>query len=522
MPAEINIKPEIALGIKQSDPMTNLSNMLNTANAMQQFQQIQQTNPIALEKARLELEQAKKVNPLKFRQEEEIVKQAETSTAKGKHELADKRLKSIADSQVSMINNPLVIAAEKDPANANREKLVKLVEKNGRDQAEALGIPKEQADQLLKPYLDMAATSPEQLRGFYKQRHIAGLDEAAKGSALTATGLPVSTGAGGYYVQTGEFGANKPGSIIPGTAYTQQLAPGSREEIVQDAEGKPVVLVRDANGTITGIRNLTNAPVPTAPTPATQVAPVTNVNKPPVQQPQISPNMGKLLFPVRQQGAAQIDVTPQEKKARDEGDLYVSDLDKSKLSLGNQRRTLEDTIKTAKDLEEGVLPTTGVLGAATRKLRDWAGDPTYKELSKNLAGTALKAAEAAGTTNARQDLIQASQGTETYPPQTLIKIARRTYGDLRNIDMQAQGAAKWQQNAGSANMAIFKRKWADNADSRVFELLNMQDEIKGLSGEARNKAIKEMELFIGKNPAKAKELTIKLNNIRKLTENGEL
>ena len=50
MPANINLNPEIALGVKQADPMTNLSSMLNTANAAQEFQQAQQVNPLILKR----------------------------------------------------------------------------------------------------------------------------------------------------------------------------------------------------------------------------------------------------------------------------------------------------------------------------------------------------------------------------------------------------------------------------------------------------------------------------------------
>lgn len=55
--ADINIKPEIALGLKQQDPMISLGNMLNAANAITQFKQAQQINPLALQKTQQEVEQ---------------------------------------------------------------------------------------------------------------------------------------------------------------------------------------------------------------------------------------------------------------------------------------------------------------------------------------------------------------------------------------------------------------------------------------------------------------------------------
>jgi len=59
MPANINIDPSIALGIKQQDPMTNIGNMLNTAGALQQFQQAQQVNPLLLERQQQLAEQGR-------------------------------------------------------------------------------------------------------------------------------------------------------------------------------------------------------------------------------------------------------------------------------------------------------------------------------------------------------------------------------------------------------------------------------------------------------------------------------
>jgi hypothetical protein len=57
MPANINIDPNIALGIKQQDSMTSLSNMLNAANAARQFQQAQQLNPLQLQQQKQLTEQ---------------------------------------------------------------------------------------------------------------------------------------------------------------------------------------------------------------------------------------------------------------------------------------------------------------------------------------------------------------------------------------------------------------------------------------------------------------------------------
>jgi hypothetical protein len=527
MPANINIDPNISLQLKQQDSMTGLSNLLNMANTAQQYKQLQQTNPLALEKMQMEIEQAKKLNPLSVRQSEETVKQSEMTTEDSAMKLAAKKYKAIADSQISMINNPEILAAEKDPTKADPVKLAELVTKNGMNQAKALGIPDDKAMELLKPYLDVANTNPSGLRQFFKERHIQGLDDASRTGALAASGVSVDTGAGGMQVQTGAFGPVPEGGVIKGTSYVKQVAPGSREQIIEDAEGKPVVVVMNADGVITGIRKLTN--VPAAPTANTEQPVITQRNQQTqTQTPQtrVSPTMGNLLFPIRAQGDTAIDMTPQEKVAREQGDSYVSKLTNSQLDLSGQRRTLEDTIKAAEKIKnESWLKTEGIIGAAQRKVSTALGDTTYYELSKNLAGTALKAAESAGTTNARQDLIQASQGDVTYPPEVLIKVARRTYADLLNTDMQAKGAAAWKEKATSTNMDMFKRKWAENADSKAFEIMVLDNDSVGLK-ETNPKEYQKIKLqvdsLLGPNPAKREQLKKKIENLNKLSQNGEL
>lgn len=529
MPANINIDPNIALGIKQQDSMTGLSQMLNMANAAQQYRQAQQMNPLQLQQKQMEIEQLQKTNPLAVRQSEELVKQAETATAKSAFELAAQKAKAIHDTQISLINNPLVLKAEKDPSKLTDEdkgKLFELIEKSGKNQAKALGMDEAKALELMQPTLDIAKNNPGELRQLFKERHIQTLDAASRTGALAASGVGVNTGAGGAVVQTGEFGPVKPGEIVKGTSYVQQVGPGSREQIVNDAEGKPVVVVTNADGVITGVRKLTNAP--TAPQPTTTQPTTTQPNQQPqtkTPQTRISPNMGELLFPIRQKGDTAIDFTPQEKLAREQGDAYVSKLTNSTLDLSGQRRTLEDTIKTAEKIKnESWFKTEGYVGAAQRKLSTALGDTTYYELSKNLAGTALKAAESSGTTNARQDLIQASQGDITYPPEVLIKVARRTYGDLLGTEMQAKGAALWQQKATSANMDLFKRKWSENADSKAFEIMHLQKEREGLDPKSQEykKLSFQADEIAGPNKQKQQELIKKINNLKKLSQTGEL
>jgi len=207
----------VALGIKPPEGIS-LGDMVNIARGAQAFRQAEQVNPLALEQA------------------QETTKQQKLKTETDQMGLLQKRLKSISDSQISMINNPLIIAAEQNPKAVDPTKLAELVKRNGMTTAKALGIPEDQAGQLLAPYIELATTNPAGLRQYYKERHIQGLDEGARTSALGASGVGVNTGAGGYTVQTGEFGPQPAGAVVPGTAYTTQLPP-TQQLVSQAGDG---------------------------------------------------------------------------------------------------------------------------------------------------------------------------------------------------------------------------------------------------------------------------------------------
>ena len=139
----------------------------------------------------------------------EQVQQAKLATAGKEQELAQNRFKAIADSQISLINDPLVLMAEENPGAVDKTKLVNLLQKNGRTLGKNLGLPEDKINELLNPYLEQAQNDPAQLRTFLKQRHIQGLDQASRTSVLTGSLSPVESGAGTTYVQSGEFARDR-------------------------------------------------------------------------------------------------------------------------------------------------------------------------------------------------------------------------------------------------------------------------------------------------------------------------
>ena len=84
--------------------------------------------------------------------------------------------------------------------------------------------------------------------------------------------------------------------------------------------------------------------------------------------------------------------------------------------------------------------------------------------------------------------------------------------------MQATAAQKFANIYGDQNSNTFKKIWADNADSKIFELKNIFDNSELTTKEkeaARDK-------LLGTNADVITEFTTKWNNIKKLEQTGHL
>jgi hypothetical protein len=271
----------VASQYKPVQPMT-LAEMMNLAGSAQAYKQAEQLNPLAVQRSAAELSRLQQLMPEEYRRAQAEADRAATEatvlekTSKPRIEQAGSsassaastaeqdrlklfalKQKKINDSQISMINHPLVIEAEKNPTAANREALVNLVKTNGMTMARDLDIKPDEATKLLQPYLDIAANEPGGLRGFYKQRHILGLDDAARSGILQPSGVGVTSGIESKVISTNEFGATPVGTAIPGTTVQQQLMPN--EQLVQDSTGNQFIATKDNQGRIT-IRPVTAAP----------------------------------------------------------------------------------------------------------------------------------------------------------------------------------------------------------------------------------------------------------------------
>jgi hypothetical protein len=254
-----------------------------------------------------------------------------------------------------------------------------------------------------------------------------------------------------------------------------------------------------------------------------------NIPNAPVAQPQntiTSADMNKpvysqkaqLPYPTRTAGQPYAP-GPTEKADQDVGVSYKNSLIGRQSTLTTDRRNIDEVLKVATELEKSSLPTSGIAGAVRRKVATWAGDPTYTQLSKDLANTTLTNLKTLGlSTDADKNLVSAANGDFTYPPEVLKNIAKRAKADMTNIDMQANAANKFSQTYGDNNMNAFKQMWAKNSDSRIFELYNVFND-PNLSKQEKEKA---RDSLLPKSAKERKVFQEKWNNIKKLEETGSL
>lgn len=231
---------------------------------------------------------------------------------------------------------------------------------------------------------------------------------------------------------------------------------------------------------------------------------------------EVAPGM-RIPYPVR--SAAQPFIPePAEAKDVTSGAAYRDSLVGRQTALSTSRRNVEETIGQAQKIASDLLfPKGGAAGNIEQKIRNAVASDEYKMLAKDLANlqiSNLAALGQGGNTVAGMDLTKVASGDISVPPDVLIKIARRAQSDMTNIDMQAQGAQQFQQRFGDNNMKAYQQAWNANADSKIFEAINLS---KDITDPAQLKT--ELDKLF---PSKAKhdEFLKKYRNLKRLSETG--
>ena len=257
---------------------------------------------------------------------------------------------------------------------------------------------------------------------------------------------------------------------------------------------------------------------PQAPQPATGVTPQA-MNLPEHSQPVKTP------YPIRNPNSPYL-LMPSEEADKASGIRYRDNLVNRQASITTDKRNIDEVISKARELEaSATLPTGGVLGSLERKASSFLGTEQglrYKELSKDLANTQMANIVAQGgslDTVEGLRLKKLANGDETYPPKVLINIAERTKADITNLDMQATAVQKFASRFGDNNMNKFKQEWSKNADSKIFQIINLAED----SNLTREEKANQTEKLLG--PAgskKRKTAEQKYRNLIKIQQTGSL
>jgi hypothetical protein len=407
----------------------------------------------------------------------ELVQQAKTQTQQSQFTLDKDQTAGIMSLVGGYRNDPRINSGD---ANQAAEAMQEI-----RSKAVAIGIPEKRVDDLMRMGNAIALRNPKNLGQYFD--NVIQSQIGPSGQQALQTPQIVSSG--------GQSGIFRGG---PATVTTLPL-PGAA-----------------------------SSPAPTGVTPADMTAPI--LPKPaaapaagPASTSMVQPDTGRLplTYPVRQAGVP-FAALPQEETDRTAGSQYRNGLVQRQSELTTARRNLQEVVKTAQKLqEESVLPETGPVGAVKRKFADIVGDPTYKQLSKDLANVQISNIKAVGgslDTVGGQQLIRMASGDETFPPDVLLSIARRADADITNLDMMATGMQRHTQKFGDANAKRFQQMWSSNADSRIFEIMNIARDVKDVNKrkELTDKLLGDMD------DNQRKDLYRKYNNLVKLTNSGDL
>jgi hypothetical protein len=465
-----NIDPSISLGGKPP-PMMTLPQMLDLARGAQAFQREREVLPELVEQARIG-----------------------TGTARIGQEQAGFTLSTNQNNALMSIvggyrNDPRIASGDPDAALSAIDEI--------KAKAVAAGIPRSRVEQIGTTATSIAMNDPKRLAQY--------LDNVIQSQA----GAAIQQG-----LQTPEIveSGGQPGVFRRGRGTVEPLPlPGNQPNAAAAPAAPP------SRG-VTG-QDMT-APIQQAPPPA--AAPAAAARTPTSgEMSQPTTERLPLLHPVRKAGVpfAQLAEEETDRKA---GSELRTNLVQRQSELVTARRNLQEVVRTAQQLEEGsVLPETGPIGAIKRSFANWIGDPTYKQLSKDIANVQIANIKAMGgsmDTVSGQALSRMASGDETFPPEVLLSIARRADADITNLDMMATGLQRHSQKFGDNNAKRFQQMWSANADSRVFELMNVSRDIRD-----PQKRKEYAEKLLGNlDETQRQDLFLKYNNVVKLSKTGDL
>jgi hypothetical protein len=505
------LDPTIPLGVKPIDFLGSAGNLLNLARGAQALEQEQAMNPIQQEKARIELGIARDTQAAEIARQKALSGTAVIGEKAAGKAFAGSVEQTLRDNFAPLIQSSAYQDVTRDP------KAAITAARKAKDAAIRAGVPADDAEIFTASLYNEIGNAQQNknpaLVNEWLFRNIMGSQTPSRQQELMmpAGAPPVSAGGvPGYAVAT------------PGGAYFQQLGIGQRptapampQEGVQTG-GVPLSTgiqqrPMDLSQVETGPANKLGAGVPQGqPTAPAQPKGVTAeaMGGPPLRYPVRAP--GQPFLPV--QG---------EEVDRAAGQKYVGDLVAMQPAMTSARRSIEEVIDKANKIQQQSYFQAGGAGSMERNVRGFFGSEDYKQLSKDLANVQIGMIQSKGgslDTVSGQALARHANGDETYPPNVLKSIARRSYADVLATELEGRAAANFAQNFGDANHNAFKQTWSKNADSRIFEIMALP---KLIPDKAERVKVAN-EILKNATPKEREEFNRKYQNILRLEQTGSL
>ena len=478
-------------GYQNALPQTSLADMMNLASSAQQYKQAQAVNPIELASKQEQYRQLLATNPDLAARIASEAKLAGINTATAEATQAPTIAK--AGSAASQA------ASEAESAKFNltgayyRQGASKALQLIGKNDLTYQDIENE-----LESHLKLFGASKEAI-------------DAAKASVPKTKDQTVLQNALRDYSLQAITAEQQMAARFPKA--TAQTTEAGRTTITQPAAfpGTTPIVTQGVAGGVQGMPQ----PEQGTPQPAPQ-------GVQPQQMGVVGPSAPiKPSYPIRVgQGAGTYTPAVGEEEDRATGVKMRQALTANLNNSAQMNRNLEESLKSITKLDPGAWYSSGLAGTIRRNVANFAGSSDYKELSKNLANLQIAQLQAQGQslqTDSGKHLLAMASGDETYNPDVLMDIVQRTAATQKELQLKAPAMQNFAQKFGDANYAKFNQEWSNNADSKVFQVMNIIDKVKD---PKEQKA--QIDALLGADKAKRKEYLQKYDNIQKLVNGGSL
>jgi hypothetical protein len=509
------LDPTIPLGVKPIDFLGSAGNLLNLARGAQALQQEQTLNPIQAEKARIELGIARDTQAAEIARQKALSGTAVTGEKAAGKAFAGSVEQTLRDNFAPLIQ----LNSFANPA-ANPQAAIKDVI-SAKERAIAAGVPADAAEYFAASLYSQIAKAkeagdPTPVKEWMFRNLMASQTPSAQQQLMAPAGAPNVSAGGvpGYAVA--EPGGNRfaPLQVGPRPTTPAEGAPLS-EGVTTGAIQTPKTIIQR---TQVGESALTPPVTPGLAAISTPMQPAAPAQPQGVTAGAMS--MPGLRYPKREPGQPFIPVQGEEPD-RAIGQKYVGDLVAMQPAMTTARRSIEEVIDKANKIQQQSYFQAGAAGSMERNVRGFFGSEDYKQLSKDLANVQIGMIQSKGgslDTVSGQALARHANGDETYPPNVLKSIARRSYADVLATELEGRAAANFAQNFGDANHNAFKQTWSKNADSRIFEIMALP---KLIQDKAERVKVAN-EILKNATPKEREEFNRKYQNILRLEQTGSL